>query len=121
MKLDYRIHVHAAATKCQMTPVLPRTSPTSPHLSAHPTSTNSGKYGATPIDLSASHKAQNQHRHDECMAKGLCLYCGSAEHFKNEYPALAANNSHKACLATAEVSTTPTAPTPAPKSHLGKE
>jgi hypothetical protein len=71
------------------------------------------------MDLSASQKAQNQRRRDEHMAKGLCLYCGSTDHFKNEYPALAANNSRKARLAATEVSTTPTAP--APESNSGKE
>jgi hypothetical protein len=84
MKLDYRIHAHAVATKCQMTPAPPRTGPASPRPSTHPTSTNSGNYGAARIDLSASQKAQNQRRRDEHMAKGLCLYCGSADHFKSE-------------------------------------
>jgi hypothetical protein len=121
MKLDYRIHAHAAATKCQTTPAPPRTDPASYRPSAHPTSTNSGNYGATPMDLSASQKAQNQRRRDERMAKGLCLYCGSADHFKSECPALATNNSRKVRLATAEVSTTPTAPAPASEPSSGKE
>jgi hypothetical protein len=60
MQLDYRIRVHAAATKGQMTPAPPRTGPASPRSSAHTTSSNSGNYGATPMDLSASQKAQNQ-------------------------------------------------------------
>jgi hypothetical protein len=93
MKLDYRICTHTVATKCQTTPAPPRTGVASTHPSAHPISTNSGNYGAAPMDLSASQKAQNQCRHDEHMAKGLCLYCGSANYFKSEYPTLAANNS----------------------------
>jgi hypothetical protein len=121
MKLDYRIHAHAAATKRQMTLVPPRTGPASPRSSAHPTSTNSRNYGTTPMDLSASQKPQNQRRHDEHMAKGLCLYCGSADDFKSECPALAANNSRKVRLAATEVSTTPTAPAPASEPSLGKE
>jgi hypothetical protein len=121
MKLDYRIRAHAAATKCQMTPALPRTGPASPCSSAHPTSTNSRNYGATPMDLSASQKAQNQRRRDEHMAKGLCLYCGSANYFNSECPALAANNSRKVRLATTEGSTTPTAPAPPSEPSLGKE
>jgi hypothetical protein len=121
MKLDYRIRAHAAATKRQTTPAPPRTSPASPRTSTHPTSTNSGNYGAAPMDLSASQKAQNQRRCDERMAKGLCLYCGSADHFKSECPALAANNSRKARLASAEVSTTPTTTAPTSKPSSGKE
>jgi hypothetical protein len=60
MKLDYHIPAHAAATKCQMTPALPRTSPASRRPSAYPTSTNSANYGAAPMDLSAYQKTQNQ-------------------------------------------------------------
>jgi hypothetical protein len=121
MKLDYRIRAHAVATKCQTTPAPPRTRPASPRSSPHPTSTNSGNYGTAPMDLSASQKAQNQCRCDERMAKGFCLYCGSADHFKSECPALAANNSRKVRLAAAEVSTTPTAPAPASEPSSGKE
>jgi hypothetical protein len=73
------------------------------------------------MDLSASHKAQNQCQHDEHMAKGLCLYSGSADHFKNECPTLAANNSRKVHLAATEVSTTPTTPAPASEPSSGKE
>jgi hypothetical protein len=120
MKLDYRIRAHAVAMKRQTTLAPPRTGPASPRPSTHPTSTNSRNYSAAPMDLSASQKAQNQRRRDECMAKGLCLYCGSADHFKSECPALATNNSRKVCLATAEVSTTPTAPPPASKPSSGK-
>jgi hypothetical protein len=83
MKLDYQIRAHAVATKHQTTLAPPRTSPASTRQSTHPTRTNSGNYRATPMDLSASQKAKHQCRCDECMAKGLCLYCGSANHFKN--------------------------------------
>jgi hypothetical protein len=121
MKLDYQIRTHAAAMKCHTTPAPPRTGPASNHPSAHRTSTNSGNYGAAPIDLSASQKAQNQRQHDEHMAKGLCLYGGSANHFKSKCPTLAANNSRKVRLTTAEVSTTPTEPTPASEPSSGKE
>jgi hypothetical protein len=121
MKLDYRIRAHAAATKRQTTLAPPRTSPASPHPSAHPISTNSRNYGAAPMNLSASQKAQKQHRRDEHNAKGLCLYCRSADHFKSQCPALAANNSQKVRLAAAKVSTTPTAPAPASEPSSGKE
>jgi hypothetical protein len=60
MKLHYRICAHAAPMKCQTTLAPRRTSPASPHPSAHPTSTNSGNYGAAPMDLAASQTAQNQ-------------------------------------------------------------
>jgi hypothetical protein len=121
MKLDYQIRAHTTAMKYQTTPAPPQTGPASTRPSAHPTSTNSGNYGATPIDLSASQKAQNQRQRDEHMAKGLCLYCGSADHFKSECPTLAANNSWKVHLAAAKVLTTPTEPTPASEPSLGKE
>jgi hypothetical protein len=120
-KLDYQIHAHTAATKRQTTPAPPQTGPASTRPSAHLTSTNSGNYGATPMDLSASQKAQNQCRHNEHMAKGLCLYCGSADYFKSKCPTLAANNSWKVCLAATEVSTTPTDPTPTSEPSSGKE
>jgi hypothetical protein len=109
------------ATQRQTTPALPRPSPALTRLSAHPTSTNSGNYGATPMDLLASQKAQNQRRCDERMAKGLCLYCGSADYFQNECPALAANNSRKVRLATAKISTTSTDPAPTSQPSSGKE
>jgi hypothetical protein len=121
MKLDYQIYDHAMATKRQTTPAPPQTSPTLTRPSAHPTSTNSGNYRATPMDLLASQKAENQRRYDECMAKGLCLYCGSTDYFKNEYPALAANNSRNVYLATAKISTTSTDPAPTSEPSSGKE
>jgi hypothetical protein len=121
MKLDYWIRAHAAATKYHATPAPPWTRPASNRPSAHPTSSNSGNYRAAPIDLLASQKAQNQRRCDEHMAKGLCLYCGSADHFKSECPTLATNNSRKVHLAAAEVSTIPTEPTPTSEPSLGKE
>jgi hypothetical protein len=121
MKLDYRIRAHTADTKRHTTPAPPRTGPASTRPSTHSTSTNSGNYGAAPMDLSASPKAQNQCRHDEYMAKGLYLYCGSADYFKSECPALAANNSWKVRLAAAEVSTIPTTPAPASEPSSGKE
>jgi hypothetical protein len=121
MKLDDRIRAHSVATKRETTLSPPRTSPASTRPSAHPTSTNSGHYGAAPMDLSASQKAQNQRRRDECMAKALCLYYGSADHFKSKCPALAANNSRKVCVTAAEVSTTPTASAPASEPSSGKD
>jgi hypothetical protein len=121
MKLDYRICAHVVAMKRYTTPAPPRTGLASNHPSAHPISTNSGNYGAAPMDLSASQKAQNQRQHDEYMAKGLCLYCGSADHFKSECPTLATNNSQKVCLTATKVSTTPTEPTPTSEPSLGKE
>jgi hypothetical protein len=121
MKLDNRIHTHAVATKRQTTPAPPQTSPTSTRPSAYPTSTNSRNYGVAPMDVSASQKAQNQRRRDERMAKGLCLYCGSTDHFKNECLALAANNSRKVHLATAEISMTSTDPAPTSEPSSGKE
>jgi hypothetical protein len=110
MKLDYRIRAHSNTTKRHVSSVPSRSSSTPSRPASHPTNTNSGNYGSAPMDLSASQKAQNQRRRDERMAKGLCLYCGSADHFKNECSTLAANNSRKIRLAAAEVLDIPTNP-----------
>jgi hypothetical protein len=121
MKLDYRIHIYTVATKCQTPLAPPQTGLASTRLSADLTSTNSGNYMAVPIDLSAFQKAENQCRYDEYMAKALFLYYGSADHFKSEYPTLAANNSQKTHLMAAKVSTIPTKPTPTSEPSSGKE
>jgi hypothetical protein len=57
IKLDYQIHAHTVAMKCQTTPAPPCCSPVMPYSSAHLISKNSGDYGAAPMDLSASQKA----------------------------------------------------------------
>jgi hypothetical protein len=73
------------------------------------------------MDLSASQKVQNQCQDDGHMAKRLCLYCGYADYFKNECPALTANDSRKVYLTAAEISITLTNPTPTSKPSSGKE
>jgi hypothetical protein len=55
------------------------------------------------------------------MVKGLCLYCGSADYFKNTCPTLAANNSWKIHLAAAKISTTLTTPAAPSEPSAGKE
>jgi hypothetical protein len=90
-------------------------------MMSHPTSTNSGNYSPTPMDLSAAKRSQNQHRHDKQMAKGLWLYCGSADHFNDQFPILASNNARKVCLAAMGVSTPDVDSVPSPTSDSAKE
>jgi hypothetical protein len=90
-------------------------------MMSHPISTDSGNYGPTPMDLSATKKSQNQRHHDEWMAKGLCLYCGSADHFKDQCPILASNNARKVRLAAAGISTPDVDSVPSPASDSGKQ
>jgi hypothetical protein len=73
------------------------------------------------MDLSTTKKLQNQRRHDEWMAKGLYLYCGSADHFKDQCPILASNNARKVHLIAAGISTPDVDSVPSPASDLGKE
>jgi hypothetical protein len=73
------------------------------------------------MDLSASQKAQNQHQCDEHMAKGLSLHCGSTDHFNNQCPALAANNSRNVHLAVAEIPSALTTPAHPSEPSSGKE
>jgi hypothetical protein len=57
------------------------------------------------MDLSTAKKSQNQLHHDEQMAKGLCLYCGLADYFKDQWPILASNNTRQVYLAAMSIST----------------
>jgi hypothetical protein len=72
---------------------------------SHHTSIDSSNYGPTPIDLSSAKKLQNQCCHDKQIAKGLWLYCGLADDFKDQCPILASNNARKVLLAAAGIST----------------
>jgi hypothetical protein len=123
MKLDYRIQAHTNLSRRPNNSHLTATkaTPSTPRMMSHPTSTNSGNYSPTPMDLSAAKKSQNQRRHDERIAKGLCLYCGSADHFKDQYPVLASNNARKVHLAAAGISTPNMDSVPSPASDSGKE
>jgi hypothetical protein len=57
---------------------VPASTPTGPS-SVHPTDTNSGNYGAAPMNLSA---AEKQKHRTERMARGECTYCGTLGHFR---------------------------------------
>jgi hypothetical protein len=123
MKLDYWIQAYANLS-CHPNnshPTATKVTPSTPHTISHPTSTNSSNYGPTPIDLSATKKSQNQQHCDEWMAKGLCLYCGSADHFKDQCPILASNNARKVCLAAVGISTPNMDSVPSPTLDSGKE
>jgi hypothetical protein len=123
MKLDYRIRAHANLSRrpnnCH--PTATKATPSAPRTTSHPTSTDSGNYGPTPMDLSAAKKSQNQLRRDERMAKGLCLYCGLADYFKDECPVLASNNTRKVHLVAMGISTPDMDSVPSPASDSGKE
>jgi hypothetical protein len=123
MKLDYRIRAHANLSRRPNNshPTATKATPSTPCTMSHATSTDSGNYGPTPMDVSAAKKSQNQRHHDERMAKGLCLYCGSADHFKDQCPVLASNNARKVRLAAAGISTPDVDSVPSPASGSGKE
>jgi hypothetical protein len=123
MKLDYRIRAHANLSRRpnNSQPTTTKAAPSAPCTMSHPSSTDSGNYGPAPMDFSTAKKSQNQCRHDEWMGKGLCLYCGSADHFKDQCPVLASNNARKVRLAAAGISTPNMDSVPSPTSDSGKE
>jgi hypothetical protein len=123
MKLDYLIWAHAALSRHSNNSHLPTTkaTPSAPCMLGHPTSTDSGNYGPAPMDLSTTKILQNQYCHDEWIAKGLCLYCGLADHFKDQCPVLASNNARKVCLAAVGISTPNLDSIPSPALDSGKE
>jgi hypothetical protein len=90
-------------------------------MMSYPTSTDSSNYSPAPMDLSTAKKLQNQHHHDKQMAKGLCLYCGSADYFKDQCSVLASNNAQKVHLVAAGISTRNVDSIPSPTSDSGKE
>jgi hypothetical protein len=123
MKLDYQIRAHAAIShrSNNSDPSTTKATLSTPHRSGHPTGTDSGNYGPTPMDLSASKILQNQCQHNEWMAQGLCLYCGLAHHFKDQCPILASNNAQKVCLVAMGICTPDLDSIPSPTSDSGKE
>jgi hypothetical protein len=123
MKVDYRIRAHANLSRHPNNshPTATKATSSTPHMTSHPTSTNSGNYVPAPMDLSTAKKSQNQCRHDKWMAKGLCLYCGSADHFEDQCSILASNNARKVRLAAAGISTPDVDSVPSPTSDSGKE
>jgi hypothetical protein len=123
MKLDYRIQAHTTLSRHANNShrTATKATPSTRHTMSHPTSSNSGNYGPTPMDLSSAKKSENQCRHDGWMAKGLCLYCGLADHFKDQCPVLASNNARKVRLAAASISTPDLDSIPSPASDSGKE
>jgi hypothetical protein len=122
MKLDYRIRAHTALSHHSNNSHLSSTkaTPSTQHTLGHPTSTDSGNCSPAPIDLSAATKSQNQCRYDEWIAKGLCLYCGLADHFKDQCPILASNNARKVRLAATGISTPNCYSVPSPASDSVK-
>jgi hypothetical protein len=123
MKLDYHIQAYTNLSRCPNNSYLTTSKATlSTHcMMSYPTSTDSGNYSPAPMDLSTTKRSQNQCHHDEQMAKGLCLYCGLADHFKNQCPILASNNAHKVHLVATGISTPNMDSMPSPTSDSGKE
>jgi hypothetical protein len=123
MKLDYQMQAHANLSRCPNNshPTTTKATPSTPNMTSHPTSTDSGNYGPAPMDLSAAKKLQNQHHHDEYMANGLCFYCGSVDYFKDQCPVLASNNARKVHLAAVGISNPDVDSVPSPASDSGKE
>jgi hypothetical protein len=73
------------------------------------------------MDLSTTKKSQNQYYHNEQIAKGLCLYCGLADYFKDQCPILASNNAQKVYLVAMGISTHNVDSIPSPTTDSGKE
>ena len=70
--------------------------PTTPN----PTGTNSGHYGAAPMDLSATQRTAEKNRiRQERMARGECLYCGTVGHLLRECPKRAASQNRRLAVA----------------------
>jgi hypothetical protein len=57
MKMDYRIQAHATLTKYSAISSAACPNLPAPRATIHLTNTNSGRYGPTPMDLSASQKS----------------------------------------------------------------
>jgi hypothetical protein len=71
----------------------------------NPTGTNSGYYGAAPMDLSAAPKSVERNRiKQERIAKGECIYCGNTGHYLRECPQCTA--AHARCLTMAAATIT---------------
>ena len=104
-ELDNRIRARAAErVQPGRTQRLPRSAPSSastPTLApANPTGTNSGHYGVTPMDLSATQRTAEKNRiRQERMARGECLYYGTVGHFLRECPECAASQNHRLAMA----------------------
>lgn len=116
-ELDNRIRARAAErTATSRTQRPPRSgiavasepnTPT-PAASNNPTGSNSGHYGAAPMDLSATQRTAEKNRiRQERMARGECVYCGATGHFLRECPKRAASQARRLAMAAATVTTEP--------------
>jgi hypothetical protein len=83
-----------------------QTPPTS--IPRNPTATNSGYYGAAPMDLSATQKNAERNRiKQERIARGECIYCGITGHFLRECPQRAAAHARRLTMAAATITVDP--------------
>jgi hypothetical protein len=74
----------------------------------NPTATNSGYYGAAPMDLSVTKK--NTERNDikqECIARGECIYRGITGHFLCKCPECATAHIHHLMITAATITFDP--------------
>jgi len=62
------------------------TTPEAAKTTPHPTSSNSGYYGAAPMDLSSGRRRVSPEEKVRRIREGLCLYCGQAGHVANACP-----------------------------------
>jgi len=111
-ELDNRIRTRAAERAHPgHTQRLPRSGATSASTPApapaNPTGTNSGHYGAAPMDLSATQRTAEKKRiRQERMVQGECLYWGTVGHFLRECPERAASRNRQSLAMAATVNAT---------------
>jgi hypothetical protein len=85
------------------------TTPSTP-IPKNPTATNSGYYGAAPMDLSAVQKNTERNRiKQERITKGECFYCGNTGHYLRECPQRAAAHARRLTMAAATITVDPEA------------
>jgi len=110
-ELDNRIRARTAERSAgpsnQRSPRSGTAGPTAPvPAPPNPTGTNSGHYGAAPMDLSTTQRtAERNHIKQEHIARGECIYCGTAGHFLRKCSERAATRARRSAMAATTVTT----------------